>query len=146
MKNIKVFPKRIAMKTRVEYIDLAKGYGIVAIMAWHIHLAPFFSIHYMKFWVLPMFFLLSGVFAKTEMTFIELIKRDVKRFFVPMFFFNAIYLILNMVFFLLLPDQYSISKTVKSVGKSIWLYEWSIVVFMGFVFYGYNSLGFGLLF
>lgn len=103
------------MKTRVEYIDLAKGYGIVAIMAWHIHLAPFFSIHYMKFWVLPMFFLLSGVFAKTEMTFIELIKRDVKRFFVPMFFFNAIYLILNMVFFLLLPDQYSISKTVKSV-------------------------------
>ena len=74
------------MKTRVEYIDLAKGYGSIAIMAWHVHLAPFFSIHYMKFWVLPMFFLLSGVFAKTEMTFIELIKRDVKRFFVPMLF------------------------------------------------------------
>jgi len=31
------------MKTRVEYIDLAKGYGIIAIMAWHVHLAPFFQ-------------------------------------------------------------------------------------------------------
>ena len=103
------------MQKRVDYIDLAKGYGIIAIIAWHIHLAPFFSLHYMKFWVLPMFFLLSGVFAKTKMTFIELIKRDVKRFFVPMLFYNAIYLILNVLLYLLLPDQYSISETFRRV-------------------------------
>ncbi len=103
----------LAMKTRVEYIDLAKGYGIIAIMAWHVHLAPFFSFHYMKFWVLPMFFLLSGVFAKTEMTFIELIKRDVTRFFVPMLFYNAIYFILNVLFTILLPDQYSFFNPIK---------------------------------
>lgn len=103
----------LVLKTRVEYIDLAKGYGIIAIMAWHAHLAPFFSFHYMKFWVLPMFFLLSGVFAKTNVAFKELIKRDVKRFFVPMLFYNAIYFILNVLFTILLPDQYSFFNPIK---------------------------------
>lgn len=95
---------------RISFIDIAKGYGIIAIMAWHVHLAPFVALHYLKFWVLPMFFFLSGVFAKHYSCISDLLLRNIRRLIAPLLLFSVIHIFIFVLLSFFLPDDYSINS------------------------------------
>lgn len=73
-------------KGRIEYIDLAKGFCILLVIAYHIdefHL-PFQMASLFR---MPLYFFLSGLFFKTYSGFKEFAIKKVNRLLVPLLFF-----------------------------------------------------------
>lgn len=48
---------------RVEWLDIAKAYGIIAIVLGHI-LTGSPTAHFLYWWHIPLFFLIAGIFLK----------------------------------------------------------------------------------
>ncbi|MGM9803488.1 MAG: acyltransferase family protein [Muribaculaceae bacterium] len=86
-----------AVKQRIEYIDLAKGFCILLVVASHIlayyrTALPYDSV--MKCFRMPLYFFLSGVFFKQYESFFGFFKRKVNKLLIPFAFF---YLTLGIV-------------------------------------------------
>ena len=72
------------MGERVRWIDIAKGYGIMLVVAGHLGI-PYFGIYITSFH-LPLFFMLAGVtFSSTNKGFGEFFKKKMKSLLVPYF-------------------------------------------------------------
>lgn len=71
---------------RLEYIDLAKGVGIVFIVALHIGALPTWLPQLSASWV-PLFFILSGMFFKNDESFSTMIIKKINSILVPFVFF-----------------------------------------------------------
>jgi polysaccharide biosynthesis protein PslL len=65
------------MSRRIEFIDVAKGIGILFVVLGHNHIKLDYPIIYQVVYSfhMPFFFLLSGMFFKTDFGFIELARR-----------------------------------------------------------------------
>ena len=75
------------MNKRVEWIDIAKGYGILCVIIGHLPL-PFFRALRGEIYTfhMPLFFFLSGcVFSVNKYNFKEFLKRKIKTIVVPYF-------------------------------------------------------------
>lgn len=77
-------------KTRIEYIDLAKGICILLVV--YIHVMDFLNIHpplnkMMAAFRMPLYFFLSGLFFKRYEGFIPFIKRKTNKLLIPFAFF-----------------------------------------------------------
>jgi len=70
-------------KKRIEWIDMARGYGMILTIYAHLGHTPFSS------WIysfhMPLFFFISGYLFKAEGGFLEFLKRKVKSLIVPYF-------------------------------------------------------------
>ena len=85
------------MKERVEFIDLAKGFGILFIIAYHIRILPMYLSHLLGACV-PLFFIISGLFFQAEEKFKPFVTKKINTILVPFIFFYSIsYLIFYMV-------------------------------------------------
>jgi len=88
------------MSQRIAYIDVAKGIGILLVVLAHNGLqliSP--SLHlFITAFHMPLFFFLSGIFFKTELGFLQLLKRRFESLLLPYFF--AIFLIYFFAVFL----------------------------------------------
>ena len=79
-----------ATKQRIQYIDLAKGFCILLVVASHI-LAfyrtqlPYDSV--LKCFRMPLYFFLSGVFFKQYENFGGFVKRKINKLLIPFLFF-----------------------------------------------------------
>ncbi len=76
---------------RIEWIDYAKGIGIVCVMLLHAHVPdPWRRIIYL--WVIPLFFFLSGIFAHPERyaTMKDFFMKKSMRLILPYLCYNAI--------------------------------------------------------
>ena len=108
---------------RIEYIDLAKGFGIMVVVVYHIyyHLHIRQVIMPISIFMLPLFFFLSGLFFKESSTFTEFLLRKVNKLLIPFVFF---YLVTSVV----LPNLlYLVGYKVEhagAVGKisSLWAF------------------------
>lgn len=80
----------VAKKTRIEYIDLAKGFCIVLVIANHLAMDMNFRLPFAEYLVtfrMPLYFFLSGCFFKTYEGFWGFTKRKINKLLVPFVFF-----------------------------------------------------------
>lgn len=77
---------------RIQYIDLAKGFGIMLVVVYHIyyHLHNMQVIMPISLFMLPLFFFLSGLFFKEYGCFSEFIIRKINKLLIPFLFFYLV--------------------------------------------------------
>ena len=123
---------------RIEWIDMAKGYGILLVIIAHL---PVGNVEY---WIntfhMPLFFFLSGYVFHVKDSFFTFLKKRVKGLLVPYFFLGLV-IILFETLLSLWKHQFSI----KAVGnlflalflqKRTWtLWYLAVLFFMNLVFY-----------
>jgi len=80
----------IAKKERIEYIDLAKGFCIIMVVMFHLssyYDYNFSLAYFMMYFMMPLYFFLSGCFFKTYDSFGSFFKHKVNKLLIPFFFF-----------------------------------------------------------
>lgn len=83
------------MKQRIQYIDLAKGFCIILVVAYHVNKALHFN-QFPLFWEtlsvfrMPLYFFLSGLFFKEYEGFFGFFLRKVNKLLIPFFFFYIV--------------------------------------------------------
>ena len=82
------------MKERKEYIDVAKGIGIILVVLGHLDIDGQISREAIYAFHMPLFFILSGVFAKTNIDFKNYFAKSFKTLYVPFFVFFIVDIIL----------------------------------------------------
>jgi len=78
-----------AKKTRIEYIDLAKGMCIFLVVLFHLSSKLHIQYplgNYMILFRMPLYFFLSGCFFKPYEGFVDFMKRKVNKLVIPFFF------------------------------------------------------------
>lgn len=91
--------KSKSSETRYDFIDVAKGIGVFLVILSHLlEYDSLLSIIIYRFHV-PLFFLLSGLFAKTNVRFVECMKKSIKRLLVPYLIFFAIGIFVTIVIY-----------------------------------------------
>lgn len=85
------------MNKRIDWIDAAKGYGILLVILGHLELGMFsewiYTFH------IPLFFFLSGYVFSTKHNFFEFLKRKCKALLVPYFLMGLILIIFQVLFY-----------------------------------------------
>ena len=78
---------------RYDYIDIARGLAMLVVINWHI-----LDIHnpWTDAWVMPIFFLIMGVFYKQEETIKVILKKKINTILVPHFFFSIAAFIIQL--------------------------------------------------
>lgn len=119
------------MRQRTEFVDIAKGFAILAVVLAHIHfdvwgsdLFPTRAILAGGMWHVPVFFILAGFFIKEEKlanTF-QFVKGKLKTVHLLTLYFYIPAVLLHNVFFSI--GFYS--STVKYSGKYIMMYDTSV--------------------
>ena len=79
---------------RLHHIDIAKGIGILAVVALHAN----FHLEWMTAFEMPLFFLLSGIFVKVSVPFKEYLIKKINMLLVPYVFFESPKLIYDAYF------------------------------------------------
>ena len=67
---------------RISWIDMAKGYGIIMVIAGHLHL-PSTITNYIYSFHIPLFFFLSGYLFNTKKSFKDFVAAKIKRLIIP---------------------------------------------------------------
>lgn len=80
---------------RIDYIDLLRALGIIAMIMGHVGFGGFFD-KWIHIFHMPMFFIISGYFFK-EQDYNSLIKKRVKTLLIPYVVFGIIHLIIYFV-------------------------------------------------
>lgn len=135
MKNSK-----INMEKRDHSIDIAKGLGVFLVIWGHLN-----SIHYHLYvysFHMPLFFLLSGIFHKQEISLYQLIQSKSRSLLLPYVFFSLFSYIFYLVWAILFTglntfDFYSIYKIISykdAVSVPLWffisLFEVTIIYYL----------------
>ncbi len=82
---------------RIQWIDVAKGIGILAVVLGHSSLGDSFPYRIIFSFHMPLFFFLSGLcFNKDRYTFAGLLKRRTRQLLVPLFLFSALLLLIRI--------------------------------------------------
>lgn len=72
---------------RIEWIDTAKGMGLILVVLGHLHI-PFLA-SWIYLFHMPLFFFLSGVvYSGQQYSFLEFLTRRIKTLVVPYFFLD----------------------------------------------------------
>lgn len=86
------------MEKRIEYLDIAKGIGIILVVVGHCLNSISFPGRWIWSFHMPFFFFVSGVFFK-EIVFTEYLKRKVDQLIIPFLFFGLLILLLRTTFY-----------------------------------------------
>lgn len=95
-------------KDRVEYLDIAKGIGIIIVVWFHARgpFHPYFSLFFM-----PLFFLISGYLYNPAISLCDFIKRKFLSLYVPFVFWNLCFLFLRSL------NGFSLSHAIRFTVK-----------------------------
>lgn len=124
------------MSKRVEYIDVAKGIGILLVVLGHNKLTSsdyplllqiIYSFH------MPLFFLLSGVFFKPDYGFWELAKRRFRTLLLP-FITTLLFLYLGSGFFSNMSWDIIIRRLAKATYAGVTTLDWVPLWFLPHLF------------
>ncbi len=104
---------------RLEYIDLAKGIGIMLVVIGHCVDGQGFLGQYIWSYHMPLFFMISGLCFNDNRypTFKSFLQKRVKTLFIPCLYFTAIMLILST---LVLPSYYDLSLIRSKFPSAYW--------------------------
>lgn len=91
-------------KKRLEYLDMAKGVGIIGIIAMHSTVIPVRIVYGISQMVTPLFFLLSGMLivrtGEAEKGWRDVLKRKTRSLMLPFFGFGLLYILRDLLRFL----------------------------------------------
>lgn len=76
------------MRTRLIYLDFAKGVGIVLMVIGHIHANDMLN-KYIYAFHMPLFFIVSGMLYSENKTFIKLVKTRFRALVIPYIVFGG---------------------------------------------------------
>lgn len=76
--------------TKIEWVYSLKFIGITAVVLGHIN-SPFGN--FIFSWYMPLFFILTGVFIKTDLDPVQFFTKEFKRLMIPYFIFSAVALV-----------------------------------------------------
>lgn len=85
----------ILTKNRIQYLDMAKGFGILCIIAGHMSLEPVVNMVFI--FHVPLFFLVSGYFISDKGTFSEFAKKRFNGLIVPYIFTSLCIIAINLI-------------------------------------------------
>lgn len=130
------------IESRLIYLDHAKAYGIIAIMSWHLHQSYFLEFNTFAFFVLPLFFFVSGLFSKI-LPWREFFLRELNRLFIPLAIFTVIYVVSFCALSFIMPESYllhnltdKIIDPLSTINGPLW-FLWALF----FVDLFYNMVG-----
>lgn len=83
---------------REGFVDVAKGLGVILIILGHLTETGQYGRLILYSFIIPFFFILSGVFAKTSNDFGRYFKKSFKRLYVPFFTYSLLDLFLRIVY------------------------------------------------
>lgn len=87
---------------RLDYMDMAKGIGIILVVVGHSGMASESVITWLSSFHMPLFFILSGMLVyykrEEEQPILHSIKRRVRSLLVPYVFFSVIYLLIDLYY------------------------------------------------
>ncbi len=120
------------MKKRLEYVDALRGFCIIMIIVFHSKFTGIY--HHINLVLIPMFFMLSGLFFKRNSCFREFIMRKVNQLVVPYFFFAYIPFCLLSYFY---TDRYAdplfyLCAAIKPTNYPLWFLR---ALFLTYVLY-----------
>lgn len=105
---MKAYFKEKAMKKRIEYVDIAKGIGILLVVFCHIMSKnDIYNIIYM--FHMPLFFFLSGITFNENNKFYVFVKKKFKSILIPYYFFSIISFIYWIMIERNIRNQFNIS-------------------------------------
>ncbi len=103
-------------KKRIDWIDMAKGYGMLAVIIAHLCTGP------LNLWIytfhMPLFFFLSGYVFTNKDSFPDFIKRKAKGLLVP-YFSLGIPLVIFTVLYKFYINSFSVEQTIELVKSFI---------------------------
>ncbi len=77
----------MSKKSRIEYLDIAKGMGIILVVCGHAYM-PYYS--YITHFHMPLFFLISGFLYSSKASVKDFFLRKVKSLYIPFVFWNVV--------------------------------------------------------
>ena len=81
---------------RIEYIDIYRAIGILCMVAGHVNFGPIFGIFIHAFHM-PMFYIASGYFFRSNIKFKDYIKKKVKTLIVPYIIFGFVFYVIQLL-------------------------------------------------
>lgn len=104
---------------RLEYLDIAKGIGIILVVLYHVSKEDRLLCYFLATFFMPMFFIISGMCYNEAHypTFLTFLKKKIKRLLIPLIVFSAINIALSYVFHL---EFYTIKFLVKGFPGAQW--------------------------
>lgn len=134
MQGVTISKKEICMagKKRIEYIDIAKGIGIILVVAGHLldkesELCKFiYSFH------MPLFFVLSGLLLKENRaptTFSNNIRKQ-KKLMKQYFVYSAVFWLFDCIIRVFILSELEVSQLVWNAYKTITLYGINVLWFI----------------
>ncbi|MFI3176890.1 MAG: acyltransferase family protein [Eubacteriales bacterium] len=125
-------------KQRIMYLDMAKGIGIILVVVGHSTLASDQVITWLASFHMPLFFIISGMLiwqiGEEKKPFLLSIKRKAKSIMIPFLTFNIIYLIINCLNLIRMPDLITPSQIWDAAYQAITLYGISVLWFLPALF------------
>ena len=82
--------------TRIEWIDMAKGYGIILVLIGHLNIPIITPLLYT--FHIPLFFFLSGYVLKTDYSFKSYLSKKIQKIIIPYFFLMIPMIFANLLF------------------------------------------------
>ena len=123
------------MSKRIEYIDIAKGIGILLVVLGHndFEVISVFAQRLIYSFHMPLFFFLSGYFLNTAIPFFEFIKKRSNTLLKP-FLFTVLLIYFTSVSFEKMGFNTAITRTVKSLYGSGHYLDWVQLWFLPHLF------------
>lgn len=110
---------------RKRYIDVAKGIGIILVVLGHLDKNGQISREMIYAFHMPLFFLLSGAFSKTDIDFKSYFKKSFLSLYLPYFIFVAVDTVI--VTALALIENQSVSAGVKSNFFALFGFDYKVL-------------------
>lgn len=119
---------------RIEYIDIAKGLGMILVVLGHCINSKTFPGIWISAFHMPLFFILSGLCfsEKKYPTFIPFLKKRIKTLLLPCIYFS--FIVTTLIFFLLKPTAFH--DLTKNLPGALWFV---LVLFFTEILYYYIS-------
>jgi fucose 4-O-acetylase-like acetyltransferase len=123
------------MSKRIEYLDIAKGIGILLVVLGHndFEVISLFAQRLIYSFHMPLFFFLSGYFLNTAIPFFDFIKKRFNALLKP-FFFTILLIYFTSVSFEKMGFNTAITRTVKSLYGSGHYLDWVQLWFLPHLF------------
>jgi fucose 4-O-acetylase-like acetyltransferase len=123
------------MSKRIEYLDIAKGIGILLVVLGHndFEVISLFTQRLIYSFHMPLFFFLSGYFINTSVPFLDFFKKRFNALLKP-FFFTIFLIYFTSVSFEKMGFNTAITRTVKSLYGSGHYLDWVQLWFLPHLF------------
>jgi polysaccharide biosynthesis protein PslL len=123
------------MSKRIEYLDIAKGIGILLVVLGHndFEVISLFVQRLIYSFHMPLFFFLSGYFLNTSVPFLDFFKKRFNSLLKP-FFFTIFLIYFTSVSFEKMGFNTAITRTVKSLYGSGYYLDWVQLWFLPHLF------------